>query len=220
MTAASIGRLAEEAYREAPRLDRSRAQLRPFYCPLEELLERIPPRSDVLDIGCGLGVFVVALIASGRAQTAIGVDLDPAAIETANAAATMVKSRFPDRRLDFQVASVVDDWPRGPFDVVSMIDVMHHLPVHLQRACFSAAAARVRPGGAFIYKDMCRSPWWRALANRATDLVVSRQWIHYVPARAIERWGADERLSLIERADFVRWAIYGHELFVFRKPEL
>jgi hypothetical protein len=97
-----------------------------------------------------------------------------------------------------------------------MIDVMHHLPPASQQLFFLKAAERVKPGGMLIYKDMCSRPMWRAWANRGTDLLSSKQWIHYVPIRQIETWGVEARMTAEPRRNFTRWGIFGHELLVFR----
>jgi SAM-dependent methyltransferase len=73
--------------------------------------------------------------------------------------------------------------PRGPFDVGSLIDVMHHVPPVEQQGLFAGAAKRVRPGGVF-YKDMRVKPRWKAWANRLHDLALARQWnSHRLSAR-------------------------------------
>jgi 2-polyprenyl-3-methyl-5-hydroxy-6-metoxy-1,4-benzoquinol methylase len=100
--------------------------------------------------------------------------------------------------------------------VVSLIDVLHHVPPGRQRAFFAGAVARVRTGGILLYKDMCRSPLWRAWANRAHDLLLARQWIHYVPLARLEAWAAEEGLQLVHRRAYAR-LVYGHELLVMRK---
>jgi hypothetical protein len=63
---------------------------------------------------------------------------------------------------------------------------------------------------------MSDSPWYCAGANRLHDLVVAREWIHYVPVVVIERWAAGLRLELQTAASF-RMLWYQHDLRVFRK---
>ena len=108
-------------------------------------------------------------------------------------------------------------WPEGDFDVVAMIDVIHHVSRPEQEAVIRRACRKVRRGGLFLYKDMVERPWWRAAANRLHDLVLARQWIHYVPVKEVERWAEDEGLVL-DRSELINRWWYGHELRVFRKP--
>jgi len=107
--------------------------------------------------------------------------------------------------------------PEGRFPVVSMIDVMHHIPPAFQRQAFDDALSRVAPGGVFLYKDMCDAPVWRAGMNRLHDLVMARQWIHYLPIERADEWAGDAGFATEvaeERAMF--W--YGHEIRLYRRP--
>ena len=61
-----------------------------------------------------------------------------------------------------------------------------------------------------VYKDMCRSPWWRAQANRLQDLLIAREWINYVPVQTVEQWAAEDGMKVRVREEMNRfWC--GHE---------
>jgi hypothetical protein len=61
---------------------------------------------------------------------------------------------------------------------------------------------------------MAHRPRWRAGMNRLHDLVMARQWIHYVPIKDIERWGSEEGRKLLTSRD-VNMLWYRHHLRVF-----
>ena len=170
----------------------------------------------MLDVGCGSGLFLGLLAAMGKQIEGTGFDTSVQAIELAQRMAARL-SETTAASLKFIRLDVNESWPPGEFDVVSVIDVMHHVSPQSQRQFFSLAARAVSPGGVLIYKDMCRRPTWRAIANRAHDLFVSRQWIHYLPVQSAEAWGVEEKLQL-EHACRVDLFWYGHEFRIFRKP--
>jgi 2-polyprenyl-3-methyl-5-hydroxy-6-metoxy-1,4-benzoquinol methylase len=184
---------------------------RPFICPFGALIDLVRPGASVLDVGCGGGLFLALLTHTGRLGSGVGFDSSAAAIATAQAAA-LPNCRF--LRLD-----AAEPWPAEParFDVVSIIDVMHHVPPAHQREVIHTAALRIAPGGLLLYKDMCRKPLWRGWANRLHDLVLARQWIHYAPIEDVEQWAGDAGLRL-EHSSKHNLLWYGHELRVFRKP--
>jgi 2-polyprenyl-3-methyl-5-hydroxy-6-metoxy-1,4-benzoquinol methylase len=186
---------------------------RPFICPFAELIEPVPGGSNVLDIGCGAGLYLGLLASLGRIREGIGFDASPSAI----AAAQRMSQKVVPVRLDFRHLGVDEKWPDGRFDVVSLIDVMHHVPKLVRADVIRLAADRVRPGGLFIYKDMVRRPLWRAAANRAHDLVMARQWISYEPVETVEAQCRVIGLELTQRQD-INMLWYGHELRVFRRP--
>ena len=189
---------------------------RPFICPLDELLPYVPDGGSVLDVGCGCGLFLLALAHAGKRVSGVGVDSAAPAVRAATVAARAAEIAASGSTLSFEIAPGPAAWPAAQFDVVSLIDVLHHIPAAGQGAFVDAAAARVRPGGVLIYKDMCRRPLWRSSANRLHDLLLARQWIHYRAIGEVMEWARAAGLAPQSRRDFVRlW--YGHELCVFRK---
>jgi hypothetical protein len=48
------------------------------------------------------------------------------------------------------------------------------------------------------------------------DLLLARQWIHYVPLSLVKSWAEDAGLALHHEESYARF-VYGHELLVFHK---
>lgn len=188
--------------------------LRPIICPFHLLVDRIPAGSSLLDAGCGSGLFIALLARTNRIRAAIGFDANSAAIECARNAQPLM----PDSgQIEFQHRDARAAWPEGTYDVVSLIDVMHHVPPDQQESVIAEAAAHVGAGGLLVYKDMVSTPAWRAWANRLHDLIIAREWIHYRALDDVIDWATARGLVLAERASFnTLW--YGHEWCVFRKP--
>lgn len=215
MTAVNeIAEIAADLFRDAGFPLRQMQTLRPYICPFEVLIERVPAGARVLDVGCGSGLFLGLLARKGSIAEGVGFDVDERAVSVARRMAL----RTPNgTRLRFDCLAPDAPWPEGPFDVVSMVDVMHHVPVEAQRDVVRKVAERLRPGGLFLYKDMVERPRWRALANRLHDLVVARQWIHYLDLDAVIDEGRRRGLRATQRGRVDRWW-YGHEYAVLEKP--
>jgi SAM-dependent methyltransferase len=122
---------------------------------------------DVLDIGCGSGLFSLAACMLG-ARHVRAFDYDPDSVSTSEA----LRSRFgvPAEQWTIQHGSVLDEafvasLPAA--DVVYSWGVLHHTG-DMWRA-IDLAATRVKPGGLFaiaIYNKVLRFPdrsdmWWR-----------------------------------------------------------
>lgn len=212
-----IGQLARLLYSDGPALTRFIQHHRHRICPIDAIADQVPPASRVLDIGCGGGLLIAVLAAHGRLTAAHAIDASKPAIDLAHAMAPRLRPLAPDTDITFEHRTVQQGLPDDLYDAVCLIDVLHHVPPAAQESAFRAAAARVRPGGLFIYKDMADRPFWAAGMNRLHDLVMARQWINYVPVESAEAWAAVEGLTPHHRLD-TRMLWYAHELRVFRRP--
>jgi 2-polyprenyl-3-methyl-5-hydroxy-6-metoxy-1,4-benzoquinol methylase len=91
----------------------------------------------VLDIGCGDGLFLAQL--GNRIQDSIGIDPDISAA-VARGAYRLIAGRVPG------------DVPTscGPFDVITMLALLEHLPPPEQRGLAQACLSLLVPGGYLV----------------------------------------------------------------------
>ncbi len=169
----------------------------------------------MLDIGCGTGLWLGLLAELGRIRAGTGIDADARAIAIARA---MAMARAPGSvPLAFSATRAEDPWTSAGCEVVSLIDVLHHLPAAAQLPAVARAARAVPSGGLLIYKDMAPRPLGYALANRAHDLLLAREWIHHRAVADVERAAQAEGLVVSARGRAARlW--YLHEWVVLRRP--
>jgi len=105
----------------------------------KKVARHIPPKSKVLDVGCGAGLLIQYLPAT---CSYVGVDQDVAAIE-AN------RRLFP--RVAFQVFDIVTatyPFQEQSFDTIVMAAVIEHIhdPLHVMKEMFRI----LKPGGRLI----------------------------------------------------------------------
>lgn len=103
---------------------------------LSEALRRIPPRSDVLELGCGPGVDAIAL-AAGRRY--VGVDISPTMISLARARVSA--GAF----IEHDLASL--ERPQDSVDAVVSIYVFGHLPPEEHLPTLARSFGWLRAGG-------------------------------------------------------------------------
>lgn len=214
----SASALSASLFVNEPLTRRTLQKWHPYICPFEEIIPLVPEGSTVLDIGCGSGLLLGLLSSTGRVRKGVGVEVSTAALKSARNMVEGMDQRGAGAGLRFIQTASPNRWPSAQFDCVTMIDVTHHIARPDQEHFVREACRRVAPGGRFIYKDMARRPLWRAVANRMHDLVLARQWIHYLPIEVLEDIATEEGLTPELRSDTSRlW--YGHELRVFSRPE-
>lgn len=186
---------------------------RPYICPFGPILNSIGRGANVLDIGCGGGLFLGLLADAGRLGQGIGVDTS----ETGIALARQMQAQNGFKtNLEFNQVEAGEALPAGQFDVVTLIDVLHHIPAMAQNDTIAQAIQRVRPGGRLIVKDIATRPRWRAAANQLHDLLLARQWVRHISAEEIMTavtvqnvagaWANTARINTL-------W--YGHMFMVF-----
>lgn len=209
----SINAAARRLYGDASPVARFMATHRATIAPVADVLNVVPAGSRVLDVGCGNGLLLNVLADAGRIGESEGVDISGAAVSIAVKAAGRL---LPDGRRPAFVARQPETLlPNGTFDVVLIVDVMHHVLPTVQDAFLHQVGQRVRPGGRLIYKDMCRRPHWRATINRLHDAIVARQIVRYYPVERVAPT-LGPAFSLIESSDrHILW--YGHEMRVLER---
>jgi len=145
-----ISQLAWFAYQDAPMSVRLLSSLRTYICPMQPLITQVPRDATIFDIGCGSGLFLSLLLARGQSIKGIGCEPNRQAIASAQKASKRLLDRVDREQnpmtVDFIESTTPQDWPQDTFSVVSLIDVMHHIPPQQQQAFFEAAVRRVRRG--------------------------------------------------------------------------
>lgn len=108
----------------------------------------------VLDLGCGNGRFGVWLMHLDATPTHyLGLDASPTLLDRARAAFATSRPGFDVelRELDFVEGDGPEALPLGPFDLVVVFGVLHHVPgAALRRRLVESAAARLAPGGGLV----------------------------------------------------------------------
>lgn len=98
----------------------------------------------VLDVGCGNGRLARFLLGRGGPIRYLGIDSSPQLVEAARKAT-------PADSVHFEILDVIaapDEIPAGPFDLVGVFGLLHHLPgLDTRLELIRALASRLAPGG-------------------------------------------------------------------------
>jgi SAM-dependent methyltransferase len=101
----------------------------------------------VVSVGCGDGAFELML--ASRAESVLGVDLSPEAIETARRA----QAASGLSNVEFRCVSLADLVLTERFDTFVCLAFLHHLPAVALAEFFRTASACLEPDGLFYSQD-------------------------------------------------------------------
>ncbi|MFB4419568.1 class I SAM-dependent methyltransferase [Streptomyces sp. QL37] len=132
------------------------------------ILRRLPRRFNrALDVGSGSGV-LAGLLAS-RAGAVDGIDIDPTIVDRAR------ELTDPAAPVSFTVGDALKDVPPAPYDVITCVATIHHMPFSDALACFRR---RLASGGTLIVVGVYRP---QARSDHLIDAVA-------VPANVTMAW--------------------------------
>ncbi|MFF7381650.1 methyltransferase domain-containing protein [Streptomyces griseoluteus] len=111
------------------------------------ILRRLPRRFDrALDVGSGSGD--LARLLAGRAATVQAVDSDPVITEQAR---KLTPSGLP---VTYTVADAMAELPAGPYDVITCVATIHHVPF---RQALTRFRRHLAPGGTLVIVGLFRA---------------------------------------------------------------
>jgi cyclopropane fatty-acyl-phospholipid synthase-like methyltransferase len=129
-----------------------RTLLVPFY----KLVDYLPERGVLLDLGCGHGLFLALAKVEKPELQLIGLDLSLEKIETARQAFAVLNEG------NSQLAVCdISSFPEQSVDVISIIDVLYLIPIERWDALLKKCYDCLRPGGRLLLKEMDRSITWK-----------------------------------------------------------
>ncbi|MBD2000249.1 methyltransferase domain-containing protein [Leptolyngbya sp. FACHB-541] len=134
-------------------------------------LDRLPPKTTVLDVGCGIGGSS-RILARDYGFAVTGVTISPNQVKRAQ------ELTSPDLTAQFQVDDAMAlSFPDASFDVVWSIEAGPHMP---EKAVFARELLRVlKPGGVLVVAD------WNQRDDRQISL---NAWEKPVMRQLLDQW--------------------------------
>lgn len=181
---------------------------------LDEIGQYLPRSGDVLDLGCGFGLFSLYYAQVRPDLRLHGVDLDARRVGIAREAAR----RLGLGNVEYVVGDAREFRARRGYAGAYMLDIVHHVEPEAVRPLFRELRASLAPGGSLVVKDVDTRPAYKRWFTHALDLLVS-------PKSPPHYWAAETMQAALEEAGFevfrhamVDFLPYPHVLYVCRTP--
>jgi SAM-dependent methyltransferase len=182
---------------------------------LDEIGQYLPGSGDVLDLGCGFGLFSLYYAQLLPALRLHGVDLDARRIGIAREAGR----RLGLSNVEYAVGDARAFRARQMYAGAYMLDIVHHVEPAAVRPLLAELYAALAPGACLLVKDVDRYPAYKRWFTHALDILMS-------PGHPPHYWAADALQAELEQAGLrvyrhlmVDFLPYSHVLYVCRKPE-
>ncbi len=158
---------------DAPRGDRFHTAARWWTAPFAALEREIPLSGDILEVGCGHGVFSTYMAICSRSRHVVGVDIDADKIELAQQAAARLEPGEGD--VSFRV-SPSGEVPRhdGGWDCIVFADVLYLLTAERRDALLAECAEALAPGGLLVVKEVDTEPALKARIAQFQEVLATR----------------------------------------------
>jgi 2-polyprenyl-3-methyl-5-hydroxy-6-metoxy-1,4-benzoquinol methylase len=143
----------------------------------EKILDLAPRATRILEVGCGEGAVTEILAGAYPDASILAIDITPRLGRLYRGRRKGVRFR------EVPVQGIATEQP-GAFDLVTLSDVIHHIPAELRSEILRAVATCLAPGGRFVLKD-----WSRA----ATPI----HWLCY----AGDRFLTNDRIAYLTTAE-------------------
>ncbi len=168
---------------------------------LRSLSSRLPPRADVLDLGCGCGVPISRELTALRHKV-VGVDLSDRQVERA-------RRLVPQARFIRADATEIS-FENGTFDAIVCLYMLIHVPLDRQERLLRRMHDWLRPGGSLL-----ATVGARAWSGREDDWLGSGapMWWSHADAASYRRWLTSAGFA-IEEDEFVPEGDSGHQLLI------
>ena len=181
---------------------------------LDEIGQYLPLSGNVLDLGCGFGLFSLYYAQVLPGLRFHGVDVDARRVGIAREAGR----RLGLANVEYAVGDARDFRASREYAGAYMLDIVHHVEPAAVRPLLAELHAALAPGACLLVKDVDTRPAYKRWFTHALDLLVS-------PGSPPHYWAAETLQAALEEAGFrvfrhsmVDFLPYPHVLYVCRKP--
>ncbi len=177
---------------------------------LDEIGRHLPPSGQVLDVGCGFGLFSLYYAQVVPDLTLRGLDIDPRRIALAQRAAARLGLSNVTYEWGDAATYRADDVYAGAY----MLDIVHHIPEDAVRPLLEQLLKGLASGGRLIIKDVDTRPRYKRWFTWCLDRLMD-------PRTPVRYWSAEEMEALlvevgfrVRRETMADYLPYPHVLYV------
>lgn len=198
--------------------------IRYLTCPFKKMLTFAPTAGDILELGCGHGVFCTLLAVTDSKRKVIGIDIDSAKIAAAESVARSIQGN--GSHVSFYCVQP-GQLPEGLFDAIFVVDVLYLMDESTQYNTLGQLLGKLKPGGKLLVKEMATKPWikfvWckmqESLSVKTFKITAWQKQLprfHFIPLEKMALW-FKERGFTVQSVPLDKGYLHPHHLLVIEK---
>jgi 2-polyprenyl-3-methyl-5-hydroxy-6-metoxy-1,4-benzoquinol methylase len=154
---------------------------------LRTIEQYFPSSGNILDIGCGFGLFSSYFALGNDHLSFWGFDKNQRRIQFAETLSETLELK----NVSFYVQNAVDLSAQEKYSMIYMMDIIHHLPKDFVPKFISNLTEILDYGGKLIIKDVDSFPFPKMVFTLLLDKIMS-------PSDPVHYWPSSELMNLLE----------------------
>ncbi len=200
--------------KDAKLLDKLKIAYRPYICPLGDLLDILPEKAAVFDIGCGNGMFLSLVSKFKYPHLLGGIEISDTLISNAkrvlqeNTSISTTLTTFNGKDIPETVSL---------YNYIFLIDVLHHVPKQDQVTFLQEIYNKMAPGTKLVLKDIDAGQPILTSFNKLHDFVCAGEIGNEMVAETAEQ--ELKKIGFITSSlTKKRMLVYPHYTIICQKP--
>ncbi|MBX2916012.1 MAG: class I SAM-dependent methyltransferase [Cyclobacteriaceae bacterium] len=152
-------------------IDQLKVNFRPLISPFDDLINTLQNATSVFDIGCGSGQFALLLAEFTNVKKIGGIEINNHLINNATSLLNPYKKKID---FSFQVYNGKQIPDLSDYQVILLIDVLHHVPKPNQLEFIKNIYEAMCPGSRLIIKDIDAGSWL-VYFNKLHDMIFAKE---------------------------------------------
>lgn len=193
-------------------LDKVKIAYRPYICPFSDLLEILPERSSIFDIGCGNGMFL-SLVAEFKKPLSLG------GTEITEQLINNTRNILQNYSLPISLG-VFDGMNIPPeiknYQYIFLIDIIHHVPRKNQIKFLENILNKMSPESILVIKDIDADNFFLSKFNKLHDFIFTGKAGEELGFSEIKKILADLGFSIVSSGK-KRIFLYPHYTIICQK---
>ena len=160
-------------WKKSARSARLHTTIRWWTAPFEALEAEVPRSGNILEVGCGHGVFATFLALSSASRSVVGVDIDTEKIELAQVSLQGLRPGEAtvsfEHRESGEFLTIGSGW-----NAIVFADVLYLLAPEDRSRLLAQCVAALAPGGVLIVKEVDTKPRFKARIAQFQEFLATK----------------------------------------------